>query len=201
MIEEPEIIIDEDHVYTVNGKHPPSVTKILSTLGFSDFSMVPPHLLEAARIRGTAVHDCIQFIEENDLDWSTVHPEVRPYLDAFMLFREHAGYRTKVREKKIHHAVLNYCGRLDAIADMVKMGIENAVCDYKSGVPQPGTRYQLVAYAMAESVPFAPRFSIHLKRTGKYSLIQHKDTDDVSHWKAIATTYHVLKQVLNGGKK
>lgn len=209
MTDAPEILIDDNHVYTVaDGRHPPSVTGIMSALGFVDLSMIPPDKLEIARVRGVATHDAIQFLEENDLDWDTVSNEIRPYLDAFLLFREQTGYRSRVREQKLFCPALFYCGRLDAIGGMTKLGIEEALLDYKTGIKLKATRIQTAAYGVAIEKPLIPRYSLHLKKTGKYELVSHKDNNeswaqanhrDYNDWRCVVRTYHI-KRELNGGK-
>lgn len=201
-IDAPDILFDEElHQYTVNGAVRPHVTQILATLGFIDFSGIPQDRLEAARQRGIAVHAAIQFIEEDDLDWSTVAPVVRPYVDAFLEFKEEVGYRTLEREKVLFHEELNYCGRVDAIAEMTKLGVERAVIDYKSGAILPATKYQLAAYAMAAGEDIkVPRFSLHLMDYGKYKLIADKKNGEPwivanrrndEGWRTIVRAYHL----------
>ena len=50
--------------YVVNGVRLPSVTEVLSIAGLTDFSGVPPGVLEKARVRGTQVHEITEWIDD-----------------------------------------------------------------------------------------------------------------------------------------
>src|SRR5215469_8663322 len=82
----------EGHVYTVNGRVTRSTTQVLSDAGISDFSMVPRDILQYAQERGTAVHRAIHYEMEGDLDFSTVAPEIEPYLVARRKFMKVSGF-------------------------------------------------------------------------------------------------------------
>jgi hypothetical protein len=79
------------HVYTLDGVPVPSVTQVLTRAGLIDFSKVPPHILDAARRRGTVVHQAIHYFNEHDLDvdqFVTAFPDYAGYLRAWIAFTE-----------------------------------------------------------------------------------------------------------------
>lgn len=194
MSEAPEIFLSEEHEYTVEGIVRVSVTQVLQDLGFIDFSQVHPIQLEKAQKRGSAVHACCHYLEEGDLDWSTVSPEIWPYVEAFAMMKEETGWKAELREQMVFHPLFNYCGQLDGFGSMSKLGIEKVLPDYKSGVPQRAAKYQTAGYALAIGEPYVPRCSIHLKATGKYKIHWHKDFNNVDEWKSIVRTYHLKHQ-------
>jgi len=192
-----DILLSEDHQYTVDGIVRPSVTYILESMGFTDFSMIPFDQLKRAQLRGKAVHSAIHFLQENDLDWSTIHPTIKPYIDAFCLMREETGWQAQLWEHKVFDPTYDYCGTMDAFGSMSKLGLEEVLSDYKTGVKQSATALQTAAYSSAFGKPSAQRVSIHLKNDGKYSFIWHKDRKDIAAWRTVVSCFHLRK--LYGG--
>lgn len=190
MSEPVEIVFSEDpHSYSVGGIVRPSTTQILADLGFTDYSMCT----EQARERGKAVHQAVHFLEDNDLDWNTVHPIVRPYLEAYLLMKEQTGWIPHVREHRVFCPVYNYCGTLDGFGEMPRLGLEEVLADYKSGMEQ-AARYQTASYASAYNKPLAKRCTIRLQNNGKYSITWYdkpENRKDVAGWRAIVTAYHL----------
>ena len=79
------------HEYWVDGALVPNVTSLLDDAGLApDYSAVPRPVLEYARARGLHVDQCIELLDQDQLDFRTVHPEAMPYLDAWLRFREWA---------------------------------------------------------------------------------------------------------------
>jgi len=192
MIEGPEILLNEElHEYKVDGQVRVSVTQVLKDLGFINFDNVPADRLETARQRGKAVHACCHFLEEGDLNWSTVAPNIWPYVEAYALMKEETGWIASQRERVLFCPLLNYAGQLDGFGSMAKLGIEEVLPDYKSGVPQRAARYQTAGYAVAIGKHYVPRCSIHLKPTGKYKIHWYRDYDDINDWKSIVRTFHL----------
>ena len=115
------------HAYTVNGRPVPSVTQVLADTGIIDTRW----FTEESRQRGTAVHAACEFLDEGDLDESTIDPIAVPYLDAYRGFlAEHRPEIVSV-ETKVHSEVYRYAGRLDRV--VIMNGIAS-VLDIKTGV-------------------------------------------------------------------
>jgi hypothetical protein len=114
-----------DHVYRLRatGEAVPSVTQILKATGVSlDFealSASSPAIGRAVQVKrdiGIAVHADAHAFDDNDLVWATVNPEVRPYLEAWVAFREHYPFlRPATRERLVYHPGYRYAGTLDGI--------------------------------------------------------------------------------------
>src|SRR5262245_58245218 len=110
-------------MYTLpDGRQVPSVTQVLRSTGVStDFDEIAGisdrHAanLEIRRALGVAAHmDCHAY-DDGELDWSTVDPRVKPYVMAWVEFRENTGLLPQVRERRVFHPGYFVCGTLDGI--------------------------------------------------------------------------------------
>lgn len=192
MIEAPEIIFsDESHEYTVDGVIRPSVTRILGDLGFTSFNGVAPHVLEAARIRGSDVHYGVNAVEDDIRHYDELDDGIVPYVDAYLAMKADTGWHPLHREKIVYEPTFNYAGTLDGFGSMSRLGFEEVLPDYKSGIAQRAAAFQTAAYALGLKKPAASRCSIHLRGNGTYKVIWHRDRNDVRGWMAIVTTYHL----------
>ena len=81
------------HLYCVDGRPVPSCTQVLSAVGIlPSFSMVDKVLLERKRQIGVALHAALHYLQQGDLDESTVDERVKPRLDAYRLFVADTGF-------------------------------------------------------------------------------------------------------------
>jgi hypothetical protein len=153
----------------------PSVTQILKDTGvsvdfdeLSSFGSRMRRFIDIKRDIGTALHADAHAYDDNDLDWSTVDPQVEPYLKAWVAFRENHPHLTPTaRERRVYHPSFGYAGTLDGLfVDSRKhKWQETVITDRWSVQLMPGKR-----------VPY---------RVNAYT-----DTDeDARTWQAIVTTY------------
>lgn len=94
LLEAPEVIVDDYHVYSEGGKIcPRSATGLLKRYGLSaDLSKIPPRVLERARQRGNAVDVGFRLIAQGvEIDPGTVDPAIKGYLEAFAAFWRESG--------------------------------------------------------------------------------------------------------------
>lgn len=115
----------EMHVYRhkESGLSVPGVTSILLATGVStDFETLSnlkhslKHAIALKRDIGKALHADAHAFDDHDIDWSTVHDDVRRYLDCWVTFREnYAHLRPATRERIVYHPNLRFAGTLDAI--------------------------------------------------------------------------------------
>lgn len=113
------------HVYRrkVDGVIVPSVTQILKDTGVSvDFEGLSAmgqkrkHAIALKRDIGVALHADAHAYDDDDLELAAVHPEVRPYLDAWISFRNnYPQLRPATRERLVYHPELRVAGTLDGI--------------------------------------------------------------------------------------
>lgn len=167
---------EEHHRYYYNGERVPSVTQLLA--GLDNFAGVDPEVLEAARIRGIAVHAATQLDDEGDLDMTTVDDIVRPYLYAWRQFRSDTGFTPYPdgQERIVYHPKYRYAGRLDVVGEM---GGDRVLIDKKSGESVPlSAGPQTAAYMESwnETNPAVrKRYVVQLRASGDYVLHPYKD--------------------------
>src|SRR5256885_13258516 len=105
----------EKHEYWLDGEQVPSVTQILRDQGLIDLSHIPSFILEAARRRGSAVHQLVHYLNENDLDWGSVDPAYRGYLDAWIAYREEKRLRIDLCEYRVASRRRRLAGTFDVL--------------------------------------------------------------------------------------
>jgi len=170
------IFNDALHEYRLplDGRIVPSVTTILRVTGMSiDFEELKSRSLTLAgkidykRALGTAAHaDCHAF-DDGDLDWSTVHADVAPYIEAWATMRENLGLTPTARERRVFHPTLFYCGTLDGIFRREADG-RRILIDMKLGDPADAAAdLQTAAYEEAYRIDHPDelvdeRWSVHL---------------------------------------
>ena len=115
----------DGHIYRLKatGEIVPSVTEILRATSisapFDDIRAMGEqrrHAIDLKRDIGVAVHADAHAYDDNDLDIETVHPDVRPYLDAWIAFRKNYPHlRPATRERLVYSPTYRYAGTLDGI--------------------------------------------------------------------------------------
>jgi hypothetical protein len=132
------------HVYRVDGRIVPSVTRVLEAVGISDFSMVPPAVLKHAQDRGTAVHRACWYDDQGDLDEASLDPEIVPYVEAWRAFRHDHEFVAVDIERRFYNADYAFCGTFDRLGWMRRWG--KVMTDIKTGVHSMSWPIQLAAY-------------------------------------------------------
>ena len=135
----------ERHEYRVNGVIVPSVTQILAGAGVSDYSNIPPEVLQRAAERGSLVHTYIEWYEDGTLDESSIDPALRGYFESYLRAKD-AGLlpeKPSAVEKLVYSDMLSYAGTLDQLYD------NDWINDIKTGRPQPEHELQVSAYWVA----------------------------------------------------
>lgn len=168
-----EITFNESaHEYKIDGAHTPSVTQILSSVGmYKGLENVPKNVLKIAGERGHIIHECIELHLKNELDESSIDPELSGYFNAYLSARkEYPQIFEKLHtyEKMVYSKKYKYCGRLDACGDRL-------IVDWKTTAQtDPVHGLQLSAYWMAEHPDY-----LHDKPETLACLYLHKDGDFV----------------------
>lgn len=196
----------ERHEYRLpDGQLVPNVTTILKLTGVStDFDEIAARgqkiaeALEYRRQLGTAAHaDCHAF-DDNDLDWSQVHEDVKPYVEAWQVFRENTGLRPISRERRVYHPVLGYCGTLDGIFEKPVVQ-KRVLIDIKLGDPfHAAAHLQTAAYLDAylaehgSDVAITERWAVRLlpQRMVPYDITEYTDWQDSDRFRAVLSTFY-----------
>lgn len=186
----------------------PHVTGILSAVGvttdFEQVSMLSRRVARAvdlALARGTAVHADCHAYDDDDLDWDSVHPVVRPYVLAWVEVREALGLTPVAhqRERLVYSQPYHYCGIIDGL--FVRDG-QYVLADIKTGDPEDAAAHlQLAAYELAVEHTFSLTVSARLaiwlrpeRRRLPYTVIDYTSHPDAAadrgNWLACLATYN-----------
>lgn len=156
----------------------PHVTTILDRAGLIDSTW----FTDEARDKGSALHAATHFLDEGDLDWSTVDPSVLPRLRQYQKFKDELRPEILSIEEAVENETLQYCGRLDR---RLKIAGREGVLDIKGPARAPWQAIQVVMYSACFLRPLA-RWTLHLSDE-RYQLIEHKDRSDWEVAKAALT--------------
>ncbi len=141
----------------------PRVTQILRDVGLIDTSF----MTDAGRERGTAVHQCCEFWDQNDLDMDSVDPAIIGYLDSYREFR----LQQPMQGAWIELPMQDKAGLYRGTSDRVLVDRPRAVFDIKTGPYQAWHCLQLSAYVNMLPDPYSyNRIGVYLKANGKYSI-------------------------------
>ena len=192
--------------YVKDGREFARVSTVLKDMRITDDRWFPRDG-HAAEI-GTAVHAACHLLAEGRLDWESVDPAIRGYVDGFEAFCSETSFVYHFGEQIVVHPLLRYGGRFDLIGDVQG---ESTLIDLKSGTSVPvGVRLQLSAYVLAwvSMGHLAPqsRASLQLKPTGKY-VFQRYDAGlmpkiDQDGWAGLVTVWHwmVREKLIKTGR-
>ncbi len=184
---------EEDHRYFWDGAPVEySVTGVLSPL--YDFEGIPDYVLENARNRGEAVHKAAELEDQSRLDWSRLHPEVEPYVQAWVKFKKETGFIPELIEHRVYNHKHRFAGTLDRTG--ILFG-EHGLLDVKATAKiSKVTALQTAAYASCFDEPLR-RFCIQLKRDGNYDLVEYKERGDFNKFITVLN-YQRIKGEFNG---
>lgn len=181
-----------DHSYWLGKTRLIGVSDAIQAAGLKDFSRIAPDVLEHARQRGTAVHAACHYLDEGDLNWETVSPEVEPYVRAWERFKRDVPSVMMEKEIPLYHATLGFAGTPDRIMEMSGDGGRRITIDLKTYRPDAVTGVQLAAYSLLRWGPqpswdVPKRWGLWLKDDGKYQLTDFTDRGDEAVFLACLT--------------
>ncbi len=179
---------DEGHKYIVDGQRWPSVTQILAPL--SDFSAVPPQVLERARWFGQCVHKAVELKVKGTLDADSLDEPVRETLAQFDAVMAVKGFKPMSAELRVGHPRLKYAGTLDLIAVDSHTG-KPVLVDIKTGQKAPTVGPQTAAYAAcvkADGGPDMMRYCFYLTPTSSHCELLN-DASDFAIFQSVLNLY------------
>lgn len=182
---------EENHEYLLNGSKLPSVTTVLQDTGIVDLSGIPYLRLEAAREFGLAVHSACKLYDLDDLDEKTLDHNLRPYLDAWIMFKLETGIRLTKIEQPIHSNKYRFAGTPDRVGDYRGM----TIVEIKStAVLAPATAIQTAGYMLAENETAYPqikkRIAVLLQPDGRYKIESYKLGTDTNVFLSALSVYN-----------
>ncbi len=162
----PKLELDEaTHLYTLGDRKLISVTQGISIL---DTRWRDPWYLE----RGRLIHLACEYYDRGELDFSTVDPQIRSYLDAYIKFLTDTKFKVTAVEYRLSHPTLFYAGTLDRIGILNQ---NEVLIDIKSGAKVDTDELQGAGYwelCRANGTSIKKIFDLYLKDNGNYSLIE-----------------------------
>jgi hypothetical protein len=177
---EPRVEFDADtHTYKVGGEVWPSVTQILKDEGLIDTRFYNTE----ARDRGSMVADAIEYANQNDLDESSLDPQLRGYVEAWRKWCRDFRVEIVESEKIVWHEGMRYCGKADAIVRAITVTCNaEIIIDAKTGGSEFWHPYQLIAYKRCLPDPTMQRGNVYLRDDGKYTCRWHGIGEDRHDW-------------------
>jgi hypothetical protein len=198
---------DGAHDYYLDGVLTPSMTQILRDSGLIRFDGVPAFILEAARKRGSAVHQLCHYANEDDLDPTSVDDAYRGYLDAWLRCRAERGIRPLLCERRIASRRHRVTGTLDLLCAIDGDGW---LLDYATGDPVNCSKnFQTAGYlglAMEwksedrELANVLHRFqrwrrgSVRLRKDGSFLFREYTDVREYARFQILAAAWHIRQE-------
>jgi len=160
---------EEAHAYKLDGRPIPSVTTILQAAGLIDYRFMNPSDREFYLTRGKYVHFATQLLDENDLDYGALDPDIRGYLDGYIKFKKDTGFVPEMIEFQSYNDTLWYSGTLDRVG---MLNGNRVIVDFKSGTVAKWVAIQTIGgYAQMEGVgTVTAGYGLELKSDGTYNL-------------------------------
>src|SRR5262245_23208034 len=155
------------------------VTEALALSGIVDTQW----FTEESRARGTAVQLATRFLDEGDLDSSSVDPAILPRLRSYERFKAEVQPEILTIEEPVVNTTYRYCGTLDR---RVRINRREGILDIK-GLPASSHGPQTAGYAgcFIGGERFA-RWGLYLQDDG-YRLIEFTGREDWSVFLASLT--------------
>ena len=171
---------EEEHRYTWDGTVVPGVTTVLKPL--SNYDMVPQHIMEKAAARGHAVHLATELHDEGTLDEESMDPTIKPYLDAWKMFRETQGYGIVVSEARVFSEKGMYAGTLDRILEKKGHYYLGDIKSTFAHIPTVGPQTAAYQKAWEEvmGIKIKGRLSIRLKTDGHPEVTELNNRSDLA---------------------
>lgn len=173
------------HRYTIDGKEVPSVSSILRILTDAVYGPIPKETLAAAAELGTAVHACTEYLDEGELDRTSIAEEWAPYLAAYESWKRDMSPQIEAIELRL--GCPRFSGTLDRI---VTLGGEPWIIDLKTTSEiHPHVGVQLAAYeALASALNGGIRYrraALQLRSDGTYRFREFSDRADETCFNAL----------------
>ena len=104
--------------------------------------------------------------------------EVQGYINAYLRFKEEAGFEVEAVEKVVVNANHRYAGTIDRVGQCENLQMPGRrIVDIKCVAQvSPATRLQVAGYAEAEDVPLWS--SLQLMPNGRYKHVEYSEPSD-----------------------
>ena len=160
----PNLELDENHIYRLDGRRLISVTQALAIL--DDRWKVDPFYLQ----RGSMVHRATAYYDRGEFDDFTWDERIIPYVDGYVKFRSETDFVPTDIELPLVHHTYKYAGTIDRIGLLNGYAV---LIDLKTGAKAKVDEVQNVAYwelAMSNKILVQKLFDLYLHNNGNYNL-------------------------------
>jgi hypothetical protein len=177
-------VIRQTALYVVDGVRVPSVSEILKVSGMTDYSMVPPDVLENARRRGQAVDEWLTALDEGLIDQDhEPDPEIAGYVRGYKRFLRESDFKVEKIQTPMVSREWRFAGTSDRWGQFIST-CRRSVLDIKCVARMmPETKAQLAGYALLAE-PMLPRaykidrWALRLTPEGSFELRHYTDRSD-----------------------
>lgn len=140
--------VEDSHSYRWCGTPTRSVTQILTEAGITDYSKVPPDILQRAEVFGHAGHLMTRYEDEGRLNIERLDASLIPYLNGWRKFKEQFVKQMLLIEQRIYCPIGPYCGGLDRL--YLDLSDDLCLLEIKTTSDfMPGVDLQTAAYHFA----------------------------------------------------
>lgn len=214
----------EKHEYTVGGVKIPSVSDILAPLNAERYGNINAMVLQEAARKGTAVHEATEQIDYG-LD-PEENPEIEGYLEAYYSFLFDHYCDWKMIEQPVAFCRAEnepplYCGTVDRFGvvddDLAVVDIKTYASMTTEAQMTAASQLALYRDAILDGDPEnrgrfqdcgrVKRYILHLKKDGKYRLIDIDTFEQKRGWNGTAVAwelyeiYRQRQECLKAGKR
>lgn len=182
------------HTYRVGGVVYPSVTEVLGPAEtFAGmFDRVPVDALEAAKERGTYVHEAMALLVRGSLDWDSLVDPWAAYIRSGARFLADSGIVVTGSEVPVYSERLRVAGTIDLLG-MWRRGA--ALIDFKSSAVVPATvgpqtaGYRVLYHDLYGNKGRVHRYCVHLT-PDDYRVIPLEDSRDETIFLSSLNLFH-----------
>jgi hypothetical protein len=130
---------EQKHEYSYGGKILPSVTTVIKEV----LNIQYPDYAIYHATRGTYVHKAVELYLKNNLDFTSLDENIKPYLDSFIKFQEKAQIEPILLEERFVDENITFAGTIDIVG---KVKGKTYLFDIKTGQKQDSYKAQMAGY-------------------------------------------------------
>lgn len=193
------IFNERNHIYRLDGEELPCVSDLCRFINREIYKDAPAWQMEAAAIRGTAVHAATEALDTTGT--ADIPEEYLPYLMAYKAFLQGHNVQWELVESSMYHPQWLYAGTIDRYG---LLDGKRTLLDIKTTytVHRPLCKASLNLYRLmleARGIGVEQLCILHLKKDGTFRLVKI-DIDDALPI-ALITIHNTLKKPKKGSKK
>lgn len=150
--------LENRHQYIIDGILVPSVSTLVAYATGDIYQNIPEHILEAARVHGTAVHDAIENYERT----GAIDDEHEKEVNAYIELKEKYLLSPKDMEQIVHYKN-HFCGRYDILDTQGNLWDIKTTSKYH----EENLQWQLGLYYLGLGKEKDVGYCIHIPKKGK----------------------------------